>query len=963
MADVKIGVGLNSQEFDTQVKALEQKMNGMASVIAQNVGKTLEKIVLKSQADITRLENHVNSYLKMNTEVAGRMRQQGVSSPLDLTQGQWNKMYPSWTTRNAKMEQMYSYFGVGFKGAGTPPPPPRQGVPAKELPVNQPPALSPPGTGNNVPPRPVPPAPTPAAGGAGAGAGGGGGNNPWIGAGRQIWGATGPIGGVAGNALSGMLGGGGLMAGASAGLAGLVGGLGAMLVGKLVGSVMQHIQQSETNAITIDRIVRLTGDRMNFRGMRNNLYSVGNALGVNVSDMTRLAQGYASAGYRGDEAGLGQALLTSGGFARSFGTDMGETGNMFASMRGANLIKSDSDARKLGLVIGETAAKAGGFFKMSELMQTMFSYSINQSRQSLSMPDTALYGGRLAALMATGNPGLDLQGSANILNRADAAIQQGGGMGSASEQLLRRIAKRYGLTAGQLSALKAGGINATMSNMLGAKSSYGRYTGNPREGDTPLLEMVLGEIRNDSSLSAEDKAEAVKNFFKLESPQQAAELLNSNPLSTMASVKRLNRLGIDFSTINQTGIRDITALEGEKASDVYSRLKSTTLNPEQSAALEKAKASGNDEILKNVAAAIIAQNGQEATEGSKTRDSIAQVESAVTALTDKIYPTLTDIRLASMKAAGMSEEDMRTMPQRMKNDAAISAINSQFDPQIEKARDEVTRLTNSRGLMPADEREKQLTAAVKTVEDLKRDKELALKQQAITSDLDATMAGATGGTSSTNLNLNAIASGEVGITEPQSQFATGTGRRGRDMTVGEGYTTLGFNNPGNLTAKTPKGQPLRFQTFTTPDAGVLAMANQLRRYQASGKNTIRKIITSYDVGNPKYIKYLSDKLGVGPDDEIDFVHNPQLFQQLMNGMIQMEGSDKSLAKYGQYVPGAVASDEYKIPQADINRINANKQTTVNGNVTFDPLHINIDANGQRTQATANPKFSPMYGAR
>ena len=107
------------------------------------------------------------------------------------------------------------------------------------------------------------------------------------------------------------------------------------------------------------------------------------------------------------------------------------------------------------------------------------------------------------------------------------------------------------------------------------------------------------------------------------------------------------------------------------------------------------------------------------------------------------------------------------------------------------------------------------------------------------------------------------------------------------------------NNPGNLNyvgqagATKESGSNGRFAVFGTAQAGLDALANQLRIYNARGISTISAIIKKYAPENENntaaYIDSVSKKLGIGASDKINF-KDPKQMTGMMDAIIRVENS-------------------------------------------------------------------------
>jgi hypothetical protein len=118
---------------------------------------------------------------------------------------------------------------------------------------------------------------------------------------------------------------------------------------------------------------------------------------------------------------------------------------------------------------------------------------------------------------------------------------------------------------------------------------------------------------------------------------------------------------------------------------------------------------------------------------------------------------------------------------------------------------------------------------------------------------------------------------------------------------GEPIRGLRNNNPGNIkfSPNSPWKGSVRdangnyvndgeFVQFDTPEAGIRAMTMNLLSYDNRGINTIRGIVNNWSTTDRgSYTKFLSEQLGVKPDDVVN-VKDPAVMQQLVRGIIQME---------------------------------------------------------------------------
>lgn len=111
------------------------------------------------------------------------------------------------------------------------------------------------------------------------------------------------------------------------------------------------------------------------------------------------------------------------------------------------------------------------------------------------------------------------------------------------------------------------------------------------------------------------------------------------------------------------------------------------------------------------------------------------------------------------------------------------------------------------------------------------------------------------------------------------------------------------NNPGNIKENGTDwqgrvGDDGTFVNFSSPSDGNRAMAKTMLTYQdRHGKNTVREIIGRWAPPNENdtdnYINYVSNRMGISPDEEIDLRQEPEKFAQMISAMTRMEGGPEA----------------------------------------------------------------------
>jgi hypothetical protein len=137
------------------------------------------------------------------------------------------------------------------------------------------------------------------------------------------------------------------------------------------------------------------------------------------------------------------------------------------------------------------------------------------------------------------------------------------------------------------------------------------------------------------------------------------------------------------------------------------------------------------------------------------------------------------------------------------------------------------------------------------------------------------------------------------------------------------------NNPGNLNyvgqagAAKEGGPNGRFAVFGSAEAGLQALADQLRRYGSRGINSVRAIISKFapvsENNTQAYIGSVSKGLGIGADSALD-LNDPRVLQGLMGAIIKVENgknpysAEQIAAASGVRAAGAPGSAPVSVSQ-------------------------------------------------
>lgn len=493
------------------------------------------------------------------------------------------------------------------------------------------------------------------------GGGGGGGNwkqtaaNMATGAAQAGLRAAGPAGGVAANAL-----GTGVSAGFGAGLAGLMGGLLSLGIGKLVGSVMEKIEQAENNNIAYDRLKRTLGDvNVSFEGLKSAVKGAGDGLNITYEEADRLAMQFAKTGnLKGSEyQSLPGELGVGVGLSRAFGLDPSQGVGVMGQMRGIGVTRDTQDSRRFALLIGETIAKSDAFAKADEVMEALAGYATAQTRQGMSAANVTGYGGLFSSMVGSGLAGMDPAGASSILARMNSALSAGGARGEASQFFTGMVANDMGLDPLHMQVLRENGMFATKNQAFGVGSAYTRYMGESGPDGDQTLYSATRERMDKQRFSSDERTDKLMRAMAFGNHTG----LNMNQAMAMLSLKpnqmgEMQKYAGDLSKVSGSGIGNIgKALYGTNddrsalAASLGARDDLTAADRDR---LNAAMSSGDVEQQKQVLAKLSAQYEQERTQGSDIRDSRAALDNIKVNIADKMVPYLLDIKKGILYMAG-----------------------------------------------------------------------------------------------------------------------------------------------------------------------------------------------------------------------------------------------------------------------------------------------------------------------
>lgn len=867
--EIPVEAKLNAGDIDAELKQLTQKINALGQSIAKANQVKFNPITKASLDDIKRM-NAEFERLKITSKLGQDLSRtgQGSKSFLDLD---WNSIASNSITREARR---YGAFNKVLSGSGAS------------------------FTQNS-------PAPTPAPGG-GGGRPSQGGGSPWGNAGRKIvssgLNAAGPVGSVADEAIST-----GASGGVMAGVAGLIGGVVALGIGKLVGGVMNKIGDAQQDSIGYDTLKRTLGDvNVSFGVLQKSMHAASDAFDGTYQQTLKMASDFAHisgmSGKKGSDS-LASEVATSGGFARSFGIDPGQSNSFFAQMRQFGVTSNDKDSRRLALYVGEAVAKSGAFSKTDEMLQAIASYTSQQTRMGLATANQGDYTAMLTSMVGSHTPGMDVMGAAGLLSRVNSSIASGGNAGEAGQNFMyMSVGRKLGLSPIMGAALREQGAFGTGAQEFGSGSVMSQWaaqngvnipTGAAASNAT-TMSMIMERLHSTYANNPELRLSAMQNLFGT-NINQSAFLDMMKPAQMGDVMGKLTSAGIDTSKMNPTSISSLAQIAigdrgtlNKSASDIWSRL-----NPDEQASLNKAQA-GGDESLRTELLKDYAKHGQGKTDGEQTRKSIQDLDKSMQDKAALMIAPLNVMRDTMLMAFGKrgggvmtSEEIHKAVVDGQKKD-----INDQADARIKAAQDKYGNVGGMFGeAVDPVAAHKNRMALESEVGAANMERRAALKEL---DSQNASPIDRSGGSSASKPAWMSAGAGAAAGGGSRTYDAIGGGGNGRPR-------NLRNNNPGNIiagdwaNAHGATGSDGQFAIFPDAQAGTRALDANLVAYSKNDHlNTVAGIISKWapSKGGNKtanYIAAVSKKLGVGPNDRLN-MNDPGMREALGREISRFEGS-------------------------------------------------------------------------
>lgn len=428
-------------------------------------------------------------------------------------------------------------------------------------------------------------------------------------------------------------------------------------INSIIGMAGSAADSATEESVGLDTLKRQSGDLgISFDRLQDNVRSVTAGLGLTYVEATRLSQQFAAV--RGDvsQSNIGASVRTAAGMARAFGFDPSAGVQFFGTMQRLRVAGGDDQSnRRLALMISEAIDKGGYTAKADEVLAAVSDFATQVARVTLSAPNAGAYASYLTSLTRSGLPGLDPASAAAMLGNADAAVRRGGGMGDAGLNFSYAALAHAspGLDVVSATALMSGGLFGTTASTFGPGTALGMW--NARHGiRSPALnsatnfDKMRGLLRSQYG-TGPFYLDAVKNYFGLSSVQQAAMLDMMSPTDLTGSGRLLAAAGLDVSKISASGIQGIARIAGagnlaQLSPIVQDTLGRRDISDQERSTISNAFRAGDVEKLREALVRVIGTHEQEQTEGSETRQTIADLKNELTRVGTLLLGALNPIR-------------------------------------------------------------------------------------------------------------------------------------------------------------------------------------------------------------------------------------------------------------------------------------------------------------------------------
>lgn len=492
--------------------------------------------------------------------------------------------------------------------------------------------------------------------------------------------------GMAGGLMTGGAGGDG-MATAGSALGGMVGGVfglpGAMIggaLGGLVGGVVGNgLGDAKEEAVGVTDLRHSLGaTTTDFNLLRDSTRAAAAGMGITYKESVNLAKQFShNANTLGKDAGsLAAEVRLASGFSRSLGIDPTQSVEAMSTLRNTHATTNEADSRKMAMTIAEGINKGGMSSKGDEVLSAIANFAQANARASLQAPNVGGYTDFLSNLASMRIPGLDVQGSASLMGKADSSIRSHGDAATDTFKLGAYMSA-FGneFSAADMQLYTAGGAMGTSRKTAQEilddphateerKASARRVlaSGNADRPNQDIMMQQLGRFQRGTS-EYELSGARVFGMEQTEFRKFDKAYYSNGAGGSPAMQNRLSGMGVNVGKLDSGKFMHMGALLGSNKDELQAEAAklisgdgyNKALSKDEGVLLDKATKSGDTEQLRK---AVIKLNEDRSLidDGKAVRQNTADLKNEVTKLASMLLPKVDALRDVMLMGFGKEKE-------------------------------------------------------------------------------------------------------------------------------------------------------------------------------------------------------------------------------------------------------------------------------------------------------------------
>jgi len=517
--------------------------------------------------------------------------------------------------------------------------------------------------------------------------------------------------GMAGGLVTGGAGGDG-MATAGSALGGMVGGVfglpGAMIggaLGGLVGGVVGGgLGDAKDEAVGVTDLRHSLGaTTTDFNMLRESTRAAAAGMGITYKESINLAKQFShNANTLGKDAGsLAAEVRLASGFSRSLGIDPAQSVQAMSTLRNTQATMNEADSRKMAMTIADGINKGGMSSKGDEVLSAIANFAQTTARASLQAPNVGGYTDFLSNLASMRVPGLDVQGSASLMGKADSSIRSHGDAGTDTFKLGAYMSA-FGneFTAADMQLYTAGGAmgtsrktaqeilndqNATEERKASARRVLA--SGNADRPNQDIMMQQLGRFKRGTS-EYELSGARVFGMEQTEFRKFDKAYYANGEGGAPALQDRLNGMGVNVGKLDAGKFMHMGALLGSSKNELKAEATKLisgdgydkALSDKEKDSLGGLMKSGSEEQLRQ---AIIKLNEDRSLidDGKAVRQNTADLKNEVTKLATMLLPKVDALRDVMLMGFGKEKEWAK-----YEQDVRLAEKFKEIDEQVKNER-------------------------------------------------------------------------------------------------------------------------------------------------------------------------------------------------------------------------------------------------------------------------------------